>query len=347
MLTFPQPKGSFSGTLIYDDPNYIYAPAMEVARSLREKCETPGRMAVTAPILQRVQTLVIEGCELLVERSSFVEDGEPIICERPGCRHQEQLPSDSYYVNVGHENSFCLRCFEMLWAGKFTQNVPVPEQFRRDSGVAFPAAPFDGPDDYRKAPRRSARLRSNSKALQDKPAPPAPPKTPQSDLHKSRWAVPEDQARPLAAVDSPVRANQNGSTAYEDDIDTPMEDSPSSIYSDGEWRYPPTEVQRIAHLMKAGWSLSERDKAAVALWQEASKVQLRWERHLAKTKATRAYYGGQWHEDVGLHAKPLELGQFLDIEQLYVVEKKTGVRIKDCNGRDLSHVLMEAAANKA
>lgn len=316
---------------------------------MRGEREAPERMARTAQILDRLKTLVSEESPLSVEHTSFVEDGESVLCNRPGCHQKGALPADAYYVSVGWDFTLCLRCFEMLWAGKFTEGLTTSDPFRRDSGVAFSMAQTDGPADYRPSPRRSARLKSNQTAPQDMAAEPSAPPPSQNDLFKSRWAIPEDEVQYLSPQRTPERQINAGAEEKTEanGEDANLDDSPSSITSDGEWIYPPTQIQHIAHLMQVGVTLSETDKAAVVLWQAASKSQLRWERHMWKTKATRAYYAGSAEEDEGLHAERLKLGDDIDEKELQELEAKAGMRKKDCNGRELSYVLKEAAKQKA
>lgn len=336
-------EGSYSGTFINDDPEKYETFARNFANQIREEREAPARTAQIVLILDQVRKLVGEGSALSVHRTSYVEDGEPILCDRPGCYHKEALPADAYYVNVGSDFTFCLRCFELLWAGKLTGGLPADDPFRRDSAISLSHMQVDGPADCANPLRRSQRLNPTERAPQDKSASSvAPSIPPDSDLFKSRWAVPEDKAQYI----SPQRTPERPAKIAVDEKDEAEENSPSSVTSDGQLVYPPTEIQHIAHLIEAGASLSEVDKAALALWQAASRSQLRWERHLEKVKATRAYYAGLAKEDIGLYAKPLELGEEVEMCELNKMQAKTGMRLKDCNGRELTWVLKEAARKK-
>lgn len=303
-------------------------------------------MAIAAQLLERVRAVVNGEGAISVERTSYVEAGEPVICERPGCFHRAVLPADAYYVNVAWESFLCLRCFEMLWAGNFTEAAPETDPFRRDSAVAFIPAQFDGlADYYRDAPRRSARLRSSSNAVPHKTTNPSPPLRATNQVFQSRWAVPEMEVQLESPLHTPQRQTMNESS--EDQLaDVPTNDSPSSIDSEGNWIHPPVAVQHITYRLEAGASLTTTDKAVFAIWQAASGAQLRWNHHLLKTKLTRDYYDGNSADDEGRYLEHLEAEEDDQWEQLKEMEAKIGIRMKDCYGRELSFMLSEAARKK-
>ncbi|KAK4504870.1 hypothetical protein PRZ48_002833 [Zasmidium cellare] len=332
---------SYSGTFAKDDPEDYPIEVRHMANCIRKEREGPARMAQAAQLLDQVRTVVSNTQGISIQRTSFVEEGDVLMCERPGCLHQVALPPDSYYVNVGdnYELIFCLRCFELLWGGKFTE-APPPESdpFRRDSAIAFTSSIFDGPaDQYREAPRRSARLNPSATA-------PVPSLQPNNQLFQSRWAVPEDQ--PQTQITSPLHTpTRHPNTTTVNPTDDPMDDSPFSTNTAGEWYHGPTAVQHIAHRLTAGPTLTDIDKAAFIVWQTTSKAQLRWNHHLLYAKMTREYYAGVSPEDEGLRLEKLDLGEDLEWEELQEMEAKIKMRVKDCYGRELSFVLKEAAKN--
>ncbi|KAF2168201.1 hypothetical protein M409DRAFT_21645 [Zasmidium cellare ATCC 36951] len=336
---------SYSGTFTNDDPEDYDIKVRHLANCIREERERPERLAVAAQLLNEVRTVISTTEVISIERTSFVEEGEPVICERPGCHHQAALPADAYYVDVGGKLTFCLRCFELLWGGKFTEPPSESDPFRRDSAVAFMPADFDGPADYyRDAPRRSARLKSTSNTTQPSVTASTPSLQPDNQMFQSRWATQEDQTQCLSPTHTPNRQPKH--TANNVQVaDEPMEISPNSVNSNGEWYHKPTAIQHIAHRLSAGATLSDIDKAAFAVWQTTSRAQLRWDRHMLKTTMTRAYYADLSPEDEGLQLEKLDLGEEMEWEDLEAMEAKVKMRTKDCYGRDLSHVLKEAARN--
>lgn len=333
-----EPGESFSGTFANDDPDDMPLEVVRVISAMKDKINRGKRLEKSAELLQTSRALLEAGETLGLERTTFVEFGEAIICSRPGCPYEapdKGMPPNRYYLNLvskfeEYEATFCLGCFEGLWNLNFTESISDapgllhPDDARRDSAFAVPTQ-ADGAHEQ--------------------------PWSSSNEIFKSRHAIAEEgfqrtispSATPHHRVETPgLESVEAGQEHWK---------SPNSTTSTGEWRYPPTRFQHIAWTIRPGVTLSPLDKAVVDLWKFTSRAQLQWEHHLARTRAMRDYYypGGTATADLSLGMRPFRWDDAdgpAEGANAQVLEGPAHLRQKDCYGRDLSEVLKEAAQNK-
>ncbi|EME47231.1 hypothetical protein DOTSEDRAFT_69248 [Dothistroma septosporum NZE10] len=301
-------------------------------------------MARTKELFHHINEHIYQGKPLLLQRTSFVAEGESVVCERPGC--EEALAANVYYLCLGTDSCFCVRCFEMLWNGECTGGLPIeigtPRKTpRRDSAVMVGIPQLDGTFD-RLHIQQPVFMRAMHAQTHDTPAEPSAPLA-QSGIMECMHASSDDDAelvRPVGPVCAPERrASFSEAHLEHDDPGTP--DTLDSTDSNGEWRYPPTYFQKIHYGIEPGATLSEIDKAVLALWKHVSVEQWRWNGHLARTDARRAFHADETSEDESLRMEALT-SYDADEEEVNGLMSLTGLRKKDCQGRDLSVVLKEA-----
>lgn len=333
-----EPGESYSGIFANDDPDEMPLEVLHTISAMKDKINRTKRLEKSAELLQTSRALLEAGETLGLERTTFVEFGEPILCSRPACPYEgpnNGMPPNRYYLNLiskfeDYEATFCLACFEGLWNLKFTEGISDapgllhPDDPRRDSAYALPAQ-LDGTHEQHW---------SSS-----------------NEIFKSRHAIAEES---FQGTISPAHTPDNRfATPGVESVEAGAEQwkSPNSTTSTGEWRYPPTRFQHIAWAIRPGVTLSPLDKAVVDLWKFTSRAQLRWEHQLARTRAIRDYYypGGTATADLSLGMKPFiwdDVDGPAEGADVHVLEGPAHLRQKDCYGRDLSEVLKEAAQNK-
>lgn len=277
-------------------------------------------------------------------------EGESVICQRPGC--EKALAANVYYLCMGEDTCFCLHCFEMLWEGKCTGGLPdrfgTPKAHsRRDSAVNVEIPQLDGVSDiYFEATQRVNGLQSTPEHQSPVVNVEAPKlydelhrlDLKQSSLMQSMHAFSDDEIDPPPPVCTPKRSVSRVEQDLKDLPDSPG--SLGSTDSNGKWRHPPTRFQELHAHIVPGATLSETDKAALALWKLVSMEQRRWNGHLARSDARRAFQAGESSEDLSVNITAVTPDDTVEEEALMAI---TGLRKKDCQGRDLSEVLKEAA----